>query len=278
MDQPSQPLPQLRQPRLAEMIAARLRDDILDGRLKEGDSLPRHEALFTEFRVSLPAVREAMRILETEGLISVRRGNVGGAIVHLPTASRVAQMISMVLQVRRTTPADVSSTLLRLEPICAGMCASREDRAKRVMPALEEALAAQQAELHDPRTFNTNARRFHEVLVDHCGSDTMQLLIGSLEVIWSGHEATVWQDVITEMGPKPEPKPDSPLALKSRRAALRDHEKIVAAIEAGNADRATTLAAAHLQATRASTLKSGAPPIVKASLVGVPTTEGQRRR
>ncbi len=36
--------------------------------------------------MSLPAVREAMRILETEGLVEARRGNVGGAIVHLPTA------------------------------------------------------------------------------------------------------------------------------------------------------------------------------------------------
>ena len=58
---------QLRQPRLAEIIAASLRDDILTGKLTEGDSLPRQEDLFTRFRVSLPAVREAMRILETEG-------------------------------------------------------------------------------------------------------------------------------------------------------------------------------------------------------------------
>src|SRR3954468_9620730 len=135
-------LPQMRQPRLAEMIAARLRDDILRGRLKEGDSLPRHEDLFTEFRVSLPAVREAMRILETEGLISVRRGNVGGAIVHLPTATRVAQTISMVLQTRHTTLADVSGALLHLEPICASMCASRPDRATTVVPALQAVIDA----------------------------------------------------------------------------------------------------------------------------------------
>jgi GntR family transcriptional regulator, transcriptional repressor for pyruvate dehydrogenase complex len=267
-DRGSRGLPQMRQPRLAEMIAARLREDILTGRLKEGDSLPRHEALFTEFRVSLPAVREAMRILETESLISVRRGNVGGAIVHLPTADRVAQMISMVLQARNTTPDDVSSTLLKLEPICAGMCAARPDRAETVVPALGEVIAAQQAEFDDPRSYNANARRFHEALVGNCGSDTMQLLIGSLEVIWSGHESSVWQEAMTGMGADPEP--GSPMAIKTRRAALRDHEKLLAAIEAGNVDRATSLAAAHLQATRASTLTSSEHATIKANLVGVP--------
>jgi DNA-binding FadR family transcriptional regulator len=116
----------LRQPRLAEIVAASLRDDILTGKLKEGDSLPRLEDLFAEFRVSLPAIREAMRVLETEGLITVRRGNVGGAVVHLPTAGRTAQMIAMVLQTRGATPGDVSGVLSSTEPVCARLCATRQ--------------------------------------------------------------------------------------------------------------------------------------------------------
>ena len=73
--------------------------------------------------VSPPAVREAIHILESDGLISVRRGNVGGAVVHLPSAERTAHMISMVLQTRAATPGDVSEALLHLEPICAGIIA-----------------------------------------------------------------------------------------------------------------------------------------------------------
>ena len=96
----------IRQPRVAELVASRLRDDILTGRLKEGDVLPTQESLFAEFGVSPPAVREAVHILEADGLISVRRGNVGGAVVHLPSAERTAHMISMVLQTRDSTPAE----------------------------------------------------------------------------------------------------------------------------------------------------------------------------
>jgi len=80
----------MRQPRLAEMVASALRDEILSGSLTEGDTLPRQEDLLADFQVSPPAVREALRILETEGLVSVRRGNVGGAVVHVPSARGVA--------------------------------------------------------------------------------------------------------------------------------------------------------------------------------------------
>lgn len=264
---------QLRQPRLAEIVAASLRDDILTGKLKEGDSLPRQENLFTEFRVSLPAVREAMRILETEGLISVRRGNVGGAIVHLPTAERTAQMISMVLQTRGATPGDVSGTLLHLEPICAGMCAGREDRATEVVPALRAVIEAQQGEFDDAARYSANARRFHEAIVELCGSETMIVVIGSLERIWSAHESSVWDDTGTLSDDE---DTESPMAKKTRRAALRDHEKILAAIEAGNGDRATALAAAHLTATRNSTLASSRYETINANLVGGVEVPGRR--
>ena len=113
-----------------------MRDEILSGRLK-GRVLPSQESLFQQFGVSPPALREAIHILETDGLISVRRGNVGGAVVHLPSAVRTAQMISMVLQTRGSTPADVSGALLHLEPICAGMCATRKDRMTEVVPYLQ---------------------------------------------------------------------------------------------------------------------------------------------
>ena len=88
--------------------------------------------------MSPPALREAIHILETDGLISVRRGNVGGAVIHHPTAERTAHMISMVLQTRAATPVDVSEALMHLEPICAGMCAARDDRMTEVVPYLQD--------------------------------------------------------------------------------------------------------------------------------------------
>ena len=90
----------LRQPRLAEMVADGLRERILSGELGDGDMLPKQDDLLAEFRVSPPSIREALRILETEGLITVQRGNVGGAIVHRPKPATAAYMLGLVMQSR----------------------------------------------------------------------------------------------------------------------------------------------------------------------------------
>jgi hypothetical protein len=79
-------------------------------------------------------------------------------------------MISMVLQSRDSTPADVSGALMHLEPICAGMCAAREDRLTEVVPYLEAEIAAQSEQFDDIARYVPNARRFHEALVSRsCG-------------------------------------------------------------------------------------------------------------
>jgi GntR family transcriptional repressor for pyruvate dehydrogenase complex len=250
----------IRQPRVAEIVASRLRDDILSGRLTEGDVLPSQEALLVEFGVSPPALREAIHILETDGLISVRRGNVGGAVVHLPAAERTAHMIGMVLQSRDSTPADVSGALMYLEPICAGMCAARDDRLTEVVPHLEAEIEAQTEQFDDVARYVPNALRFHEALVSRCGNEPMILLIGSLELIWSAHESAVWSDDSTDV-------PGAPMKHGTMGAALRDHQRIVDAIRDGNRSRAVRLAEDHLAAARRNTLAFGMDKTIEAKLI-----------
>src|ERR1700745_2107472 len=119
---------QLQQPRLAELIAGVLRDRILSGELRDGDMLPKQEQLLEEFRVSKPSIREALRILETEKLITVKRGNVGGAVVHHPRSQKSAYMLPLVLESRGVTIGDVATAREKLEPVCASLCARRPDR------------------------------------------------------------------------------------------------------------------------------------------------------
>ena len=245
----------IRQPRVAEIVAARLRDDILSGRLKEGDVLPSQDGLLAEFGVSPPALREAIHMLEMDGLISVRRGNMGGAVVHLPSADRTAHMISMVLQSRSATPADVSGALMHLEPVCAGMCAAREDRLTEVVPYLEDEISRQVTQFDDMSRYVPNARRFHEAVVSRCGNEPMILLIGSLELIWSAHESSVWAD------------DSDPLNRRTMRAALRDHQRLLDAIRDGDQARAVRVATAHLAAARRNTLAVGADRTIEARLI-----------
>ena len=98
-----------------------------------------------------------------------------------------------------------------------------------------------------------NARRFHEALVSRCGNEPMILLIGSLELIWSAHESSVWSD--------------DDVNHKTMRAALRDHQRLLDAIRDGNAPRAVRLAQDHLTAARRNTLAVGADKTIEAKLI-----------
>ena len=121
---------QLRQPRLAEMVAGALRARILSGELADGAMLPKQDELLEEFGVSLPPIREALRILETEGLITVQRGNVGGAVVHAPAGveGRLHDGPGAAVAGRRRS-ASVLDAVTAFEPACAAACAARPDRA-----------------------------------------------------------------------------------------------------------------------------------------------------
>lgn len=253
---------QLRQPRLAELVAGSLRNEILSGNLAEGDTLPRQEDLLENFRVSPPAVREALRILETEGLIRVRRGNIGGAIVRAPSAEGVAYMVGLVLQSWHTALADVGVALREMEPVCTALCARRKDRYETVVPVLREIVEEQTRQIDDTIAFNQASRRFHEALVSHCGSDTLGVVVGALETVWGSHEHHVY-----EVGPEP--------TMAVRRAALRAHEKLIDAIEAGDESAAVALARSHLEATQTFTMELDGNHDVVAELVRNRTDQGR---
>jgi GntR family transcriptional repressor for pyruvate dehydrogenase complex len=90
----------------------------------------------------------------------------------------------------------------------------------------------------------------------------MILVIGSLELIWSSHESSVWGDEWTH------DKSDD--AHKTRRAALRDHQRILEAIRDGNGSRAMRLAQDHIAAARRNTLAFGRDTTIQARLIRSP--------
>lgn len=227
----------LTQPRVAEIVADILRSRIVNGELADGDLLPKQDDLLAEFRVSRPSIREAMRILETEGLVSVRRGNVGGAEVHAPEARSAAYMLGLVMQSEKVTLTDLASALRILEPACVGLAAARADRDTAIVPELRRLNEEAEAHLDDGPAFTRLAREWHAAVVDGCGNQTMLLLVGTLETVWSHHES-LWADHIAAEGQYPE--------VKNRRLVLRAHVKITEAIAAGNEEAAHKAARRHL--------------------------------
>jgi DNA-binding FadR family transcriptional regulator len=90
----------VRVPKTAELVAGHIRRQIVLGQLKEDDALAPESVLMEEFAISRPTLREAFRILESEGLITVRRGARGGARVQEPSEDAAARYAGLVLQHR----------------------------------------------------------------------------------------------------------------------------------------------------------------------------------
>lgn len=222
--------------RLAETVAEHMRSQILDGTLPDGALLPKEDELRELFPVSKPTFREAMRILESEGLVTVRRGNVGGAIVHRPTARHVAYTLGMVLSSTGVTIDQVAAALREIEPACAALCAQRRDRKREVVPELRR--------LHDRYMESIDhlvevvgwSRTFHESLVSLCGNGPLIVTAGALESMWSAHEKG-WASRIAE---------SDPVQMSERLASAQVHEQIIDLIAAGEADEVRRVAADHL--------------------------------
>src|SRR4029450_7586038 len=89
-----------------EQVADELRQLIVSGALDEGDSLGNEAELIERFGVSRPSLREALRILEAEGLISVLRGVLGGVVAHRPDQRLTPRTAALVLQARNVSLAD----------------------------------------------------------------------------------------------------------------------------------------------------------------------------
>jgi GntR family transcriptional regulator, transcriptional repressor for pyruvate dehydrogenase complex len=226
----------LRPPRMAELVAARLRQRIVSGDLDDGDELPREAELQQEFQVSRPSLREAIRILETEGLIRIRRGKVGGAIVKRPTPASAAYHLGLTLQSQEVTLEDLAAARSVLEPTCAGLAAAREDR-EHVVAELTRLVEECESRIDDSYEFTTSALEFHTAVVVLCGNATITALAGALEAVW-GSQERLWAKQASTEGAYPD--------VKLRREALTAHRRIIRHIRDGDVDGATRAMRRHL--------------------------------
>lgn len=110
-------------PKAADVLAQKLRQRILDGHLDEGSVLPNERELSSQTGLSRTSVREALRILEGEGLISTRTGRNGGSQVVRPGLSRVEHSIGIFIRGQRIRFEAVLEAREAIEPQAARLAA-----------------------------------------------------------------------------------------------------------------------------------------------------------
>jgi len=207
-----------------QQIADELRRLIIEGELEEGESLGHEPDLIERFGVSRPSLREALRILEAEGLITVVRGVLGGVVVHRPDHRMAARTAAIVLQSRNVPLSDVTEARTIIEPAAVRLVAAARNR-KASVKRLSELIAAEEEVIDDPVAFRQANGQFHQELVSLAGNHTLQIV------------AEMLGEVVTRAVP---PVNQSPTAnsTATRKRGVRSQQRLVDLIEAGDANEA----------------------------------------
>ena len=137
-------------PKASDVLADDLRERILRGEFPEGTALPPERELVTQTRMSRTTVREALRILEVQGLVTIRTGRAGGAFVQTPGGESVANSVNLVIRGRHIRMSALLETREAMEPSCAELAARhRTDEDLARLDAANEAMAAEDDPLED---------------------------------------------------------------------------------------------------------------------------------
>jgi DNA-binding FadR family transcriptional regulator len=168
--------------KLSEKVARSIAHDIARKRLPPGTRLPPEAEMLDHYGIGRPTLREALRILEVQGLIVLKLGQAGGPIVTDPTPEDFARMASLHLQARDMTFRHLLDFRLILEPAAAAAAARDHDEAG--LRVLELSLGEELA----PRPKVDLASRgevgsFHRVVAGLGNNPVLELFTVSCDVL-----------------------------------------------------------------------------------------------
>jgi GntR family transcriptional regulator, transcriptional repressor for pyruvate dehydrogenase complex len=191
--------------------------------LAPGTQLPPEAKMLEEYRVGRGSLREALRILEVHGLISIKPGPRGGPTVDQVHTENFGRMATLYFQMDGVTFADLLDARVIMEPTLARLAAQHRD------PGMVAELGRfGDAARTDDDEYERHTADFHRLVAAMSGNPVMSLFGQSL--------TDILRDRIAP-----------PLYPKSRRSAvLNVHWAIADAVTAGDADRAELLMREHM--------------------------------
>ena len=213
------------------LVAQQIVNEITTHQLKPGDRLAAEAEMCAAYGVGRSTVREALRLLESQGVVTIKTGPGGGPVLAEFDAGFLAANIALHLQLTGATFRDVMHARLVMEPAIAGAAAEHGD------PKTVEALRAVLDETHRPDSDSTSlvggSANFHDIVAAGSGNPFFEYLMLAFHRITEPFAQRL------------------PYEGARRKKLVNDHEEITDAIAAGDRDRAiTAMRADILEAVR----------------------------
>jgi DNA-binding FadR family transcriptional regulator len=217
-------------PKSCDVLADRLQKQILSGAYPPGSSLPTEREMVAGTGLSRGSVREALRILEAQGLVETKAGRYGGSVVSRPTDALLASHINLFAKGRSVSLSSLVEARQALEPMVAYLAAhNRTDEDIKALKLISARL--DEAALSDvPRFLEENAN-WHSAIAVASHNDLLRAFTGSISGLML--EASRIENFAS---------PDV------RTLVSQAHRRILEAIEAQDADAARRRAERDVQA------------------------------
>lgn len=227
----------VRVPKTSELVARQIRNAIIRGELRDGDTLPAEANLISEFEVSRPTIREAVRILESEGLVTVVRGARGGARISSPNYEMIERAAGITLQAQLVSIGDVYEMRTLIEPPAARLVAERNS--EKAVPILRSFVDNEMANIKDRMAVTLLIAEFHRLLMDLSGNKTLNIFSQALHSLVQAH---------LSLSVRKREELDAEFSERQLRYGLKSHARLVDLIEAKNGAAAEAHWKEHMEA------------------------------
>lgn len=211
--------------KVAESVARQILQEIRRNRLGPGSMLPPESTMVERFGVGRGSLREALRILEVNGLVTLKPGPRGGPVVAPHAPGNFGQMMTLHLQSLGATYRQLLEARLEYEVVLARKAA--EQPGEEAGRLVRESLTPSQDGTDEQRYVSATSG-FHSAVGKASGNPVLALAADSIYAIWSIRVTEV-------LYPADE-----------RAQVITHHEAITRAIERHDPKRAQRLMREHM--------------------------------
>jgi len=219
-------------------VAEAIKEWVVTHDLAQGDRLPNEAELMSRFGMSKGTIREAMRILEAQGLVETRTGPGGGSFVGQVSTERARALLANYFYFRDLTIGDIYQIRRVLEPELVADLAGRLD--SETLAELEAIIATYDhpaADLDEERAQHVASLRFHARLAEHARNELLGFLIGFMAQVLS--DLTVSRELYAPVNPE------------LQRTGYAYQVDLVAALRRGDREAARQIMRAHMETAQA---------------------------
>jgi DNA-binding FadR family transcriptional regulator len=210
---------------------------VVEKGLEPGDRLPGEAALIDRFGMSKGTIREAMRLLQAQGLVVTKTGPGGGSFVGAVTRDRAHALLANYFYFRNVSIDDIYAVRIVLEPEMAAALAGRltSDQISR-LEAIMSAYAAPARDQQEERAQHIASLRFHAQLAEFADNKLLGFFIGFMSQILT--DLTVYKRLYAE--------PNHELWREGRA----HQQGLIEALRTGDGARARSVMREHMEMAR----------------------------